>query len=208
MMRQLIKKISVISVFFVFFYSVNAIAVVDTSNPFVMVKTVANNMLDALKKNRANLKSNPKFVFNLVYQHLLPHVDVPGMSRSVLGRNAWTQASTQQQTAFSKAFTDVVIQTYASALNAYTDESIKFYPIRGDITGKKRVLIQSQIIRKSGPPVPLDYRVAYVTNGWKVYDLNVEGVSLLQSFRAQFDSELSQGKTLNTLITELKNKVK
>ncbi|MBN1684318.1 MAG: ABC transporter substrate-binding protein [Gammaproteobacteria bacterium] len=207
MMNPILKRISFFILLLFFIHGTTVLAV-DTSDPMSMMKTIANNMLNALKENRPNLKRNPKLVFNLVYKHLLPHVDVAGMSRSAIGRNAWTKATSQQQQAFNKAFTDIVIQTYASALNAYTDESIKFFPLREDISGKKRVLIQSQIIRQDGPPVPLDYRLAWISNRWKIYDLNVEGVSLLQSFHAQFASELSQGKTLSTLTIELQNKVK
>jgi len=175
-------------------------------NPMVQMKSVTNQMLAALKKNRARLKRNPKYINRLVRRIVLPHADVKGMSRSVVGRTAWKSSSKSQQAAFSKAFTNVVIRTYASALNAYTDETVKFYPVRGGYQGKRRVEIHTRVIRSDGPPIPVNYRLALKKNNWKIYDLNVEGVGLLQSFYAQFQDELSRGKTLTQITRELRRR--
>lgn len=190
-----------------FFVTSVAIAA-EAPNPMVMMKSVSDQMLASLKQNRPKLKANPRLVYRLVDDILLPHVDVMGMSRSVLGRRAWTSASQGQQKEFSKAFTNVVVNTYASALNAYTNETIQFYPIRGGYQGKSRISVYSKILRNDGPPVPVSYSLALINGEWKVYDLNVEGVSLLQSFHAQFASALSQGKTVAQLTRDLQKRDK
>jgi len=177
-----------------------------TPDPMKTLNSVADRMLASLKRNRPRLKRNPRLIYRLVEKILLPHVDTRGMSRSALGRNAWKSASSAQRRAFTREFTDVVIGTYASALNAYKDERIEFYPIRGGYQGKRRVFVRSKIIRSDGPPIPLSYRLILMGGRWKVYDLNVEGVGLLQSFRAQFADELSQGKSVTQITSELRQR--
>ena len=171
-------------------------------SPVPMLQKTANNVIKELRQNRTNLKSNPQLSHHIVRQYLLPNTDVTGMSRSVLGREVWRSATSAQKKAFSEAFTTLVVRTYASALADYTDERVIFQPIRGDISTKRRLQVFSKIIRDNGPDISLSYRVVSKKGQWKVYDMSVEGVSLLQSFRAQFKQELSKGK-LSHLISKL-----
>lgn len=177
-----------------------------TSDPIAMLESVSNKLLVALKKERPRVRDSYEWVYRLVDKIVLPHVDVMGMSRSVLGRNAWLKATPSQRNAFNKEFTRVVVKTYASALDAYTDETIRFFPIRGGFEGYKRIFVKSEIIRRDGPPIPLDYKLILINNDWKIYDLHVEGVSLLQSFYSQFSVELSKGKTIDQLINDLRRR--
>lgn len=176
-------------------------------DPILLLTSISQNLFTALKQERPQVKThNDEWIYKIVERIILPHVDLEGMSRSVLGREAWYQSSPQQRSEFSHAFTRVVVKTYASALDAYTDETIKFFPIRGGLQGERRVLVNSQVLHVNGPPVPLDYRLIRFDQRWKIYDLNVEGVSLLQSFYSQFMAELSTGKTVDQLTQELKER--
>lgn len=175
-------------------------------DPMAMLQSVSDQMIAALKKERPNLKKDPSLIYQLTNRILVPHADVAGMSRSVLGREAWQNATPAEQKAFTQAFKDVIIRTYSGALNAYTDETIKFHPLRGGYAGKRTVEISSDIIRTDGPSVPVNYRLALLNGEWKVYDLNVEGVSLLQSFRSQLSAELSQGKTVGQIAEDLQQR--
>ncbi len=175
-----------------------------TPNPMVMLKQTTDQLLASLKANRARIKSNPHYVYRIVDKVLLPNVNVNVMSMSVLGRNAWAKASAAERSLFTKTFTTTVIKTYASALNAYTNETIKFYPIRGGYQGRKVLQVNSQILRSDGPAVPVSYSMILQGKQWKVYDLNVEGISLLQSFRSQFASQLAQGDTVAKITRNLK----
>jgi len=173
-------------------------------NPMVMMKKTTNKMLAALKANRSRIKKDSNFLYRLVDRIVVPHADVLGMSRSVLGRSVWTKASASEKQQFIKAFKRVVVNTYASALNAYTDQTVRFYPIRGGYARRRRIQVMSQIIQTGGrPPVSVNYKLALKKGEWKFYDLNVEGVSLLQSFHAQFADMISQGKTLKQIIRDL-----
>lgn len=156
--------------------------------PVEMLKTTANQMLSALK----NSGGKSSTVRKIVRQILLPRVDVPSMSRAVVGREYWTSASAAQRKEFENQFVKLVIKTYATPLSNYTNEKIKFYPIRGYDPSSNRTQVMSNIVRDNGPPIPVSYRLVKYGNDWKVYDFSVEGVSMVQSYRSQFESTLRQ----------------
>jgi phospholipid transport system substrate-binding protein len=173
-------------------------------DPIAMLTSISNDLFASLKKERPSVRTRQDtWIYRLVERVILPYVDIEGMSRSVVGRDIWYQASIDQQTSFSKAFTHVVVQTYSSAFDAYSDETIQFFPMREDIQNTKRILVHSQIMRTNAPPITLDYRLIRFNQHWKIYDLNIEGISLLQSFYSQFLAELSSGKTLMQLTQDL-----
>lgn len=101
------------------------------NSPIPILEQTANNIISVLKENKSSLKSNPDIIYKAVETHLLPIVDVHGMSRSVLGREAWNKATDLQRTQFSKAFTHLVIRTYSSPLAQYSNENVQFLPLRG-----------------------------------------------------------------------------
>ncbi|MDI9818347.1 MULTISPECIES: phospholipid-binding protein MlaC [unclassified Legionella] len=171
-------------------------------SPLPMLEGTANQIISTLKQNKADLKNNPQIIHQAVERYLLPKVDVSGMSRSVLGRQAWNKASAAEKQHFSSAFTQLVIRTYASPLAEYTDEKIKFLPIRGSLEGKF-LRVNSVIMRSNGQNIPLTYSLVSKNGSWKIYDLSVEGVSLLQSFRSQF-AEALRNSSMQEIIKKLR----
>ncbi|STY29724.1 signal peptide protein, toluene tolerance protein Ttg2D [Legionella wadsworthii] len=159
------------------------------NSPIPMLEQTANNIIATLKENKSSLKSNPNIIYQAVENNLLPIVDVAGMSRSVLGRQAWSKATDKQKNQFSKAFTRLVIRTYSSPLAQYTNESIQFLPLRGSLNSRF-LRVNSIIVRSEGQNIPLSYSLVSKNGQWRIYDLSVEGVSLLQSFRSQFAEAL------------------
>lgn len=176
-----------------------------SSSPLPMMQATANKIINELEANEASLKSNPKIVYRIVKQYLLPKVDVYGMARSVLGRRIWAKASDNQKKIFTREFVRLVIRTYSGALQDYHDEKIEFKPMRSPTAGKRFVHIQSVIIRGNGQKIPLDYSLVNSRHGWRIYDMSIEGVSLLHSFRNQFAQELQRGD-LDELIRKLKQR--
>ena len=172
------------------------------ASPIDMLDSTAKQVIGALRAEKADLASNRTIVYQIVNRYLLPHVDVYGMSRSVLGRNTWMTATAQQRDNFTREFTKLVVRTYSGALAEYTDEDIRFSPLRGGDQGKQFVNVNSLIVRSQGKNIPLNYSLVWTGGQWKIYDMSVEGVSLLQSFRSQFAQELSQG-SLDALIQKL-----
>lgn len=167
--------------------------VVALSDPVTQLSQTADQMISALKSNKATIKSNPAVVENLARQILLPQADAQLMAKLALGRDGWNSATDQQRVDFTNAFTTLMIRTYASAFSAYTDQVVKFYPLRPGDVADGRVQIKSEILQSGGPAIPVNYRLLQEGNTWKVYDITVDGVSLIQSFRSQFANQLSQG---------------
>lgn len=176
------------------------------SSPVPMLEKVSAQILESLNKNKSQLKNNRQLVFHAVEQYLLPEVDVEGMSRSVLGRQVWGKASAQERKQFAYAFTQLVIRTYASPLAEYTDETIKFSPVRGSLE-QRFLRVNSIIVRSKGNNIPLSYSLVAKNDQWKIYDLSVEGVSLLQSFRSQFAQAL-QNASIQDIIQQLNERSK
>ena len=172
-------------------------------SPVDMLKQTSDQMLAALKQNKASLKNNPGIIYGLVNRILLPHVDLESMSRSVIGRTYWDQATPQQKEEFKKLFTRQVVQTYSDALASYENEQVKFQPLRD--TSGNRVQVHSSIVRPNGQVIAVNYRLINSGGDWKVYDFSVEGISIVQSYRAQFADDLSQGG-LAGLLTKMRQK--
>lgn len=171
-------------------------------NPVDMLQSIANRMIDGLKSNQATLKSNPNYVYSLANKVIVPHADLGEMSKRVLPPQVWNKATSSQRAKFENEFTKLLVRTYASALSDYSNQTVQFYPIRGGYQGKSTVSVSSQIARSDGPPVSVTYRLISQASGWKLFDMSVEGVSLLESFRSQFADKLSQGN-MDNLINDL-----
>lgn len=174
------------------------------SSPVPMLEHASNQIIATLKENKNSLKSNPDIIYNAVQHYLLPNVDVAGMSRSVLGRQAWNKATPAERALFSKEFTRLVIRTYASPLAQYSNETVQFLPVRGDLS-RRFIRVNSVIVRTEGQNIPLSYSLVAQGGNWRIYDLSVEGVSLLQSFRSQFAQAL-QTSNMSELIKKMQQR--
>lgn len=174
------------------------------SSPVPLLEQTANKIISTLKENKSNLKNNPNIIYGAVEKYLLPIVDVEGMSRSVLGRQAWTKASAVQKTQFSQAFTRLVIRTYSSPLTQYSDETVQFLPMRGSLSSRF-IRVNSVIVRSAGQNIPLTYSLVDKNGQWKIYDISVEGVSLLQSFRSQL-AQVLQNSSIDEVIKQMQQK--
>ena len=172
------------------------------ASPVPMLESSATQIIDTLKKNQSQLKAQKQLVYQAIERFLLPNIDVMGMSRSVLGRAAWNKASARERQEFTAAFTQLVIRTYASPLAEYSGETVKFSPYQ-PVAQSRFTRVNSIISRPNGQKIPLSYHLVFKNGQWKIYDLNVEGVSLLQSFRSQFSQSL-QNSSMDALIAQMR----
>lgn len=170
-------------------------------SPLPMLEQSAEQMIQYLKNNKGQLRQHPQKISQAVEQYLLPQVDLEGMSRSVLGRQTWVSSTAAEKQAFRKAFTQLVIRTYATPLANYSDEQIHFFPLRGS-SDKRFLQVKSEIIRHQGKSIPLQYSVIFLGGQWKIYDFSVEGISLIQSFRSQFAQSLQHAR-LNEVVQDM-----
>ncbi len=179
-------------------------AIADDS-PLSMLKGINDEILHVLQKNQTKLKSQPQIIEAAITRYFIPHVDTTGMSRSVLGRQAWMKASTQEKTQFTHEFTRLVLRTYAQPLSNFSGEKVTFMPYKASSV-PQFAQIQSVITRPNGQRIPINYHLVKTAQGdWKVYDLSVEGVSLLNSFRNQFGQAL-RNDNLSSIIARMHKK--
>lgn len=172
------------------------------SDPVAMLNGVADQLIAKLKENKASINSNPSLVYSLANKVVVPHADINEMSKRVLPPAIWDSATATQKSQFQSEFTTLLVRTYASALAEYKDQTIRFYPVRGGYQGKNNVQVNSIIERSDGPSIAVNYRLLLKGAEWRLYDLIVEGVSLLESFRSQFADQLAQGN-IGDLIKKL-----
>lgn len=165
------------------------------ASPLPMLQAAANKMLVSLHENQSKLSTpqSGEIIAKIVDANLVPCIDVERMAGSVVGRQYWSAATPAQKKAFIQDFKQLVISTYSSALASYNDDVVEFYPLRGGYAGKSTVQVRSVVVRKSGQRIALNYNLMPVNDKWLVYDFTIEGVSMVQSYRAQFASTLAQG---------------
>ena len=171
-------------------------------NPVQLLQYIADNMISGLRSNKATLKNNPGKVYQLAYRYVVPYADIAEMSRRVIPPQVWNNASGQERAQFEKKFTRLLIRTYASALTSYQDQEVRFFPVRGNVGAMSTVEVNSEIVSSSAQPIKVTYRLLKAGSVWRLYDMSVEGVSLIESFRSQFADILAEGnmsKLLNQL---------
>jgi phospholipid transport system substrate-binding protein len=164
-----------------------------TEDPIQMLKNVTSRTMGALKENRSDLHRHPEKIYDVVNSYILPHVDFTEMARWVVGRNAWQEANEATKREFVGEFRTMVVRTYAQSLLKYTNQTVEFTPLRGSQEGKGRVQVSSFIREPGKKPVRMDYRLLRADGNWKVYDIIIEGVSLMQGYRAQFADDVRHG---------------
>jgi len=192
------KWIATLLCFFVSFMPLTLTAA--PNDPVGLLQYIADNMIRELKANQATLKTKPGIVYSLAYEYVVPYADLDEMSKRVLPRNTWLSASSDERERFKKQFTTLLIRTYASALTSYRDQTVKFYPLRS--SGGSTVQVSSDIVSPESQPIHVTYRLINVGGEWRLYDMSVEGVSLIESFRAQFADILSHGN-MDQLISRM-----
>lgn len=170
----------------------NISPVFSQEDPVAMLNKVTSSVMKELKEHQSELRRNPDRLYSLVDHLILPHVDFVEMSRWVVGRNAWGKSDSDTQKQFINEFKTLVVRSYARALLEYTDQEIQFLPLRNAIESQ-RIQVSSLIKESGRAPVRMDYRLIQASGTWRVYDIIVEGVSLMQGYRAQFADDLRMG---------------
>ncbi|MDX3894366.1 MAG: ABC transporter substrate-binding protein [Pusillimonas sp.] len=162
-----------------------------TAAPNDFVQTVGNNALEVLRQEPAAQQGDLNRINQLVDEYVLPYVNLEKTTRLAAGRY-WRQASAQQQKDLVEAFKGTLIRTYSGALSKVDEVSaLQILPFRGDANADD-VVVRSSISQRNGPPVGVDYRLEKTPQGWKIYDLNVEGIWLIQNYRNQFAQQINQ----------------
>lgn len=172
--------------------------------PDALIKRVSGEVLDAIKGDKAVQAGEMSRVLTLVDSKVMPHVNFTRMTASAVGRS-WRQATPEQKTRLQQEFKTLLIRTYSGALSQVKDQSLNVKPMRAVPTDSD-ITVRTEVIGR-GEPVQLDYRMEKTPTGWKIYDLNVLGVWLVETYRTQFAQEIS-AHGVNGLIASLSQRNK
>jgi phospholipid transport system substrate-binding protein len=173
--------------------------------PDALIKRVSNEVLDQIKSDKSLQSGDVSRIVTLVDTKILPHVNFQRMTASAVGP-AWRQANPQQKQRLQEAFKTLLVRTYAGALTQVSDQTIAMKPLRASPTDKE-VVVRSEIVGR-GDPIQLEYRLEKTPGqgaGWKIYNLNVLGVWLVETYRSQFAQEIN-AKGIDGLITTLETR--
>jgi len=159
--------------------------------PDVRAKSVTDEVLALLRADKDIQAGNTKKVVDLVEKKVLPHFEFARMTRLAVGPN-WRQATPEQQKALIREFRALLVQTYAATLTAYRNQVIDYRPLRMQ-PDDTEVVVKSLINQSGGKPVTVDYKMEKTAAGWKVYDVVVADLSLVQNYRGSFETEVRKG---------------
>lgn len=160
--------------------------------PDALVKRISEEVVEAVKGDQDIRSGNQKRILDLVESKILPHVDFQRMTSLAAGRY-WREATPEQQKQLTNEFRDLLIYTYSGAIAQVRDQKLEFKPLRAD-PADTEVEVRSQVVQpRGGDPIQISYRLAKSPNGWKIFDVNVLGAWLVETYKGNFASEISKG---------------
>ena len=159
--------------------------------PDALARSVTDEVLAVLRADRNIQAGNQKKVVDLVEKKVLSHFNFLRMTQLAVGRH-WREASPEQQKLLVEEFRALLVQTYAATFAAYRDQQVEYRPLRMQ-PDDTDVVVKSLINQSGGKPVTIDYKMQKSDAGWKVYDVVVGDLSLVQSYRGSFNSEVQKG---------------
>jgi phospholipid transport system substrate-binding protein len=195
-MRRLVRLICIM-------LCCNGMAVAaEMPEPEALVQQTTDKVIHILKED-SGIKQDREKLLALIESTILPNFDFTHMTRLAVGRY-WRQATPDQQQQLVKEFRTLLVRTYSGALSNYKDEKIDFMPMRM-APADTDVTVRTRVARVGAPPVPIDYFMEKMPDGWKVYDVSVDSVSLVTTYRSSFAEQARQGG-IEQIIKSLRDK--
>jgi phospholipid transport system substrate-binding protein len=167
----------------------SAVAVAQTT-PDALIKQVSTEVIDTIKADKTLQSGDVSKIVTLVDTKVMPHVNFQRMTASAVGRN-WRAATPEQQKRLQEEFKTLLVRTYAGALTQVKDQTVQLRPMRAAAEDTE-VVVRTEVKGK-GDPIQLDYRLEKAEGGWKIYDVNVLGVWLVEQYRNQFAQDINAG---------------
>jgi phospholipid transport system substrate-binding protein len=159
--------------------------------PDAFIKRISQEVLETAKGDKDIQSGNQQKILDVVQSKILPNVDFQRMTALAAGRY-WREATPEQQKRLTEEFRDLLVYTYAGAIAQIRDQQLEFKPMRND-PADTDVEVRSQVVQQRGEPIQLNYRLTKAGNTWKIYDLNVLGAWLVETYKGNFASEISKG---------------
>ena len=157
--------------------------------PDAMVRDLSNEVLTAIKADKALKSGDTARVQQLVDEKVLPYTDFQKMTQLSVGPG-WRNATPEQRAALTREFRTLLVRTDSGALSDVSDHKVELRPFRAQPTDTD-VIVRTQIVASRGDPIQLDYRLEKSDGGWKIYDINILGVWLVENYKSQFSSQVN-----------------
>jgi phospholipid transport system substrate-binding protein len=170
------------------FFCTTAVAVAAEMAPDALIKETSQDVLEIIKKDKDIQAGNKQKIYALVDAKVLPHFDFKRMTQLAVGKS-WRQATSAQQDELVKEFRTLLVRTYSTSLSAYKKQTIDYKPLRME-PGDTDVTVRTVVNQPGGQPIPIDYGLLKTADGWKVYDVVVDNISLVTNYRGSFSSEI------------------
>ncbi len=182
-----------------------AVRAADTQAPDMLAKSVTDEVMAIILADKDIQSGNQRKVLDLVEAKVAPHFNFARMAQLAMGKN-WRQASAEQQKVLTNEFRILLVRTYTTAFTQYKNQTVEYRPLRLAPADTDAV-VKSVIKQPGGQPIPVDYGMEKTDKGWKVYDVKIEGISLIENYRNTFNSEV-QKHGVDGLIKALADKNK
>ena len=166
------------------------IAVSAELDPHTLIQQTADHVLAEIKDNSGRYKDDPELLYELVDKVVLPHFNFTQMTKLALGKYA-RKVNADQKPLIVNEFRILLVRTYGKALLEYNDQTIRYLPLEGS-TDSGKVVVKTEIGQSGGSPIPLNYRLRLGKQGWKVYDIIVDGISLVTNYRSSFARQIKK----------------
>jgi phospholipid transport system substrate-binding protein len=183
-------KILFLNIILGIFWFAPATAADSAMAPDALAKSVTEEVLAIIRADKDIQAGNQKKVLDLVETKIVPHFNFAGMTRIALGKN-WSQANAEQRKALTNEFRALLIRTYTTAFTQYKNQTVEYRPLRL-APSDNDVVVKSFIKQPSGQPIAVDYNMEKTDAGWRVYNLKIEGISLVENYRNTFNTEIQK----------------
>ncbi len=160
-------------------------------SPEQLVQKSTHDVLAAVQSDKELAAGDRQKATKLAEEKVLPYIDFQYATRLAVGRS-WRQASSEQRSRLVSEFRNMLVRTYSNSVQAYEGQTLKVLPSRGKSDSADEATVRTQFVRAGGQPLPIDFAMHKAGNAWKVYDITVEGVSLVLTYRSEFDAIVKQ----------------
>ena len=172
------------------FLSFSSLSLSQDLGPEQLVQKITNEVLETIKSDKQLAAGDKQKAVKLAEEKVLPYIDFEEATRLAVGR-AWAKATPEQKKTLVSEFRNMLVRTYSNALGGYEGQTLKVLPSRGK-QDPQDTTVRTQFVRAGAPPLPIDFQMHKAGGTWKVYDIAVEGVSLVLTYRSEFDAVVKQ----------------
>jgi phospholipid transport system substrate-binding protein len=193
-----------ISTLLLIFVGINSQSIAVVQSPQELIEDTSEKVTTALRENKAELQADNSKLYGLVHEIVLPHFDFTLMSRWVLGKY-WRQATPEQRRQFIDEFRTLLVRSYAGALLEYADEDITFPPFPEVAEDAEKATVRSVVEPEGQSSIPINYSLRRRDGAWKVYDVKVDGISLVINYRSTFANQI-RDEGIDAVISDLEQR--